>query len=800
MTDIISILSKNYNVEKEIGRGGMGVVYLATDKRLDRKVAIKVLTLSSENDSASADEVVERFQREAKAIAKLSHRNIVNIHDLGEESGIYYMVMEFLDGKPLSSLIQPKNRFPLGLAINIGVQVCSALKYAHENGVVHRDIKPENIILSKKGTVKITDFGIAQLTKEQTKLTIAGSILGSIMYIPPEQLAGSKSVDQRADIYSLGITLYELISGTLPFEGDNISEIFMKILKEEPPKLSTFYSDIPEVLDLIISKALVKDADQRYQTAGEMGHDLAKLIDSDLIKSDVTLLDSGVFDYKSNISTLLNIKNNDSDISFKEINTSEINSRAKFMQTSLKKTSIDKTIIQILAKNSLWIAILLHDWKTEIVNSLDLEQLIKKVIEPSLYGKAFTGAIVINKSVFLFLYDGSFIGAVDINTGFTGETVFQSLPKNTDLIELKIANEDQSAIPIIITNIIDGKNIPLHQNLDSSLVNILQLMDNLSQELFTGYISFYTESNIYYLGYSQGQQLFFSSVIKLSDSKLDLESIIIEGIVFNAYNLKPRIAGPTVFNLMKNSKIILQYLQSDKSKLYDLVDMGNKEIPIHIIKETKQNTSLQVELPEGNSKLNLFEQNIDLLQVIKKSMYYRFSDWMVSEYFYLINSSGNINSLKYIYTWIPAVENFRFFETLIGEDGQKYDFSIVFHGQVKGEDYKKVLLLTRFGNGSKQDIEKFIEDSIQVKKKLIKSGDIGGAIYISTEEYDSASLKLFYERTVEPRKGLLSFGSLDKLTKYKGFVRMGVNRGFHLNLIEYSHKEKSFDVIAPLLK
>lgn len=795
MDDLIAKLGKNYEIEKELGRGGMGAVYLATDKRLERKVAIKVLSLSSSNtDAATLDEVIKRFQREAKAIAKLNHPNIVSIFDIGDEDDCYYMVMELLEGDSLAKIIKEQKRYSPAMAANIGIQICNALDYAHDQGVIHRDIKPENIMLSKKGIAKLTDFGIAQLTQDQAKLTQAGSMLGSVMYVSPEQLHNAASVDKRADIYSLGMTLYEMLAGILPFDGNSVTEIFMKILSESPRSLTSIHADIPEGLDKIIAKSLIKDRDVRYQSASEMSFDLTRLFDTgQLVRSDL-LINTGT-ERMGGYDSVINLTGT--------VITSGNNHNPLFTQTSLKRTSVDKSVISVLKQNYLWVAMLVENFKTQQLNSNDLQQIINKVTEPSVYGKAFTGSIVIDKNIYLFIYDGYFVGAVNINNNLVGDSVFESLPEKPNLIELKVADEDKESMPMIISSIINSSGQAIHENLDSSLVSLLPLIDNLSKEdKFTGYMSCYSETNIVYAGFNKGEQIFCIPVINIPDQENKINNTLIDivskGVIFNAYSVKPFISGPSISNILRNSSVDLKYQDPNKSVLYNIVDSGNDEVPIHIVKETKQNTKLSLEL-NRESKINLFDSEIDLVDIVKNSIYYKFSEWLVQEYFYLLNSSGNINSLKYIYTWIPAIESFKFSERLKGEDDNYYEFSIVFHGQVKGENYKKVLMLTRFGNGSKEDVDKFIDDTIQVKKKLIKSGDIGGAIYVSTEEYSSDSLKLFYERTVEPRKGF-GLGSLDKLTKYKGFVRIGFGRGFHLNLIEYKKSDNSFNVIAPLLK
>ncbi len=271
-------ISTNYKIEKEIGRGGMGIVYLATDERLERQVAIKVLNMSFMEDCAEndTDDIIERFNREAKAVANLSHPNIVNIYDIGSENDLNYMVMEYIEGIDLSKIKAKKIELSLKQIINIGIQICNALSFAHSKGIVHRDIKPANIILTSSNIVKLMDFGIAQLNQEGYKrLTQDGSVLGSIMYISPEQLSNSALTDKRTDIYSIGITLFELLTGCLPFEADNIADVVMKVLRAKPVPPSSHNQQIPEFIDKIILKALEKDCTKRFQNAEEMAKDLS---------------------------------------------------------------------------------------------------------------------------------------------------------------------------------------------------------------------------------------------------------------------------------------------------------------------------------------------------------------------------------------------------------------------------------------------------------------------------------------------------------------------------------------------
>ena len=268
-TLINRVVDRRYVIKRKLGSGGMAVVYLAEDQELGRRVAIKIL-----NERHAGDEqFVERFRREAKNAAALSHPNIVSIYDRGEAEGTYYIAMEFLDGRSLKELIVGRGPAPVTVSVEYARQILQALRFAHRHGIVHRDIKPHNVLVDAEGRVKVTDFGIARAGASQ--MTEAGSIVGTAQYLSPEQARGT-AVDQRSDVYSLGIVLYELLTGTLPFNGDTPVEIAMKHLSTLPEPPSAKRSDIPRDLDLIVMRALAKDPADRYQSAEEMDADLER--------------------------------------------------------------------------------------------------------------------------------------------------------------------------------------------------------------------------------------------------------------------------------------------------------------------------------------------------------------------------------------------------------------------------------------------------------------------------------------------------------------------------------------------
>ena len=261
-----------YQIEKELGKGAMGVVYLGRDPKINRVVAIKTMALSQEFEPDELADVKERFFREAETAGRLNHANIVTMYDAGEEHDLAYIAMEFLKGKDLVAYTKPDNLLPLPKVISIVARVADALSYAHENNVVHRDIKPANIMYEPESDqVKVTDFGIARIT--DSSKTKTGMVLGTPSYMSPEQLAGKK-IDGRSDLFSLGVSLYLMASGTLPFTGDSMAQLMFKIANEPHPDIRGIRSDLPEALVAVIDRAMTKDPDQRYQTGAEMAKDL----------------------------------------------------------------------------------------------------------------------------------------------------------------------------------------------------------------------------------------------------------------------------------------------------------------------------------------------------------------------------------------------------------------------------------------------------------------------------------------------------------------------------------------------
>lgn len=261
-----------YQIIRTIGEGGMANVYLAYDTILEREVAVKVLR----GDLANDEKFVKRFQREAKAASSLNHPNIVEMYDVGEDDGNYFIVMEYVNGKTLKNLIKKRGALSLSETIDIMLQLTSGIACAHDSYIIHRDIKPQNVMILEDGRVKITDFGIA-VALNSTELTQTNSVMGSVHYLPPEQANGSGAT-VKSDIYSLGILMYELLTGKLPFKGDNAVEIAIKQMKDRLPSIIAQNPNVPQCVENVVLRACAKNPENRYESVREMHEDLKTVL------------------------------------------------------------------------------------------------------------------------------------------------------------------------------------------------------------------------------------------------------------------------------------------------------------------------------------------------------------------------------------------------------------------------------------------------------------------------------------------------------------------------------------------
>lgn len=327
-------INNRYSIIRTLGEGGMANVYLAYDTILDRNVAVKVLR----GDLATDEKFVRRFQREALSASNLYHPNIVQIYDFDSEDGQYYIVMEYVEGKTLKQLLKRRGSLTITEVIDIMSQVTDGMAHAHDSYIIHRDIKPQNIMILDNGMIKITDFGIA-MALNSTQLTQTNSVMGSVHYLPPEQAAGKGSTI-RSDIYSMGILMYELLTGQVPYKGDNAVEIALKHLKEPLPSIRKILPELPQSIENIILKATAKNPQNRYKDAREMHQDIITALDESRINEPKL-----VYKYKEN--DLEETKSLDEAVEV--IKKQEKESMEKIKKQELEETKSEKKILIIFA-------------------------------------------------------------------------------------------------------------------------------------------------------------------------------------------------------------------------------------------------------------------------------------------------------------------------------------------------------------------------------------------------------------------------------------------------------------------
>ncbi len=373
------LINDRYEIIKLIGEGGMANVYLAEDTILDRKVAVKVLR----GDLAGDDKFVRRFQREALAASSLSHPNIVEIHDVGEDSGNFYIVMEYIEGKTLKQLIKKRGVLSLPEVIDIMLQLLDALAHAHDSYIIHRDIKPQNIMITESGLVKITDFGIA-MALNSAELTQTNSVMGSVHYLPPEQASGKGSTI-KSDIYSCGILMFEMLTGRVPFRGDSAVEIALKHMKEPLPSIKELNPVVPRSVENVILKASAKNPKNRYKDVREMSEDIKTCLNEERENEEKIIFKYPETDF-SDTKTVNVVKEEKKDLVEKPV-AKQITEDDKIEKNNKKKMIVISSIICAIALIAITVLVIIpkltqgRDIKIPDVYGMEISDAEEKIKE-----------------------------------------------------------------------------------------------------------------------------------------------------------------------------------------------------------------------------------------------------------------------------------------------------------------------------------------------------------------------------------------------------------------------------------
>jgi serine/threonine protein kinase len=774
-----------YDILGELGRGGMGVVLDAVDPRLDRHVAIKVIEIPHDPNMSqqTKDELIERFKREAKASAKLNHPNIVSIFDFGEHEGRYYMVMEFLQGRDLAQLLKIHSPLSVPVAVKAMIQTCEALDFAHYQGIIHRDIKPANIIILDNGTTKLTDFGIARLESTQSDLTKAGSILGSLLYISPEQLMNPKDVDKRADIYSLGVTAYEILTGQLPYNGSNIGEIVMKIMQSEPPRPSELNPQIPPELDGIIFKAMAKTVDMRYDTAKDFASDLSAVLQkltgntgfesatTHMPNVDMSQSNRGiehVVKHDDNAATQYG--SNTEAASSPTLSTGTLNMGMSGTPTPRSK---EITLVEGIDDPTSFSAVLriLRGWKVENLSTNTMLEAIYKY-----EGKS--QGLIINNSVILLIYKGLIVGAMVNKPELTGPAAYQHMASWQKFEMTQCMPLEKEEPWLVLMAIMVGANTLLEHNPMCSRGDVNKAIELQKSKRFSGMLRIIEKRTLKWLGLLDGQQIFSINMPYPSGNY--------DGEYFDLSIYAPRfnLIGPSLRKLLVEAQLQIVSKSINRPVLAHYAGSKEKQLTSEMMEEALRNTDTTTILPK-DATFEIGNRAIKYSEILKETNHFKVMDWLLYEYMYGLSRSTAFNNLKRRFVWAWQFKSIKFQQPVkMGSFSATFDI-LAYNNQ------DQLTALFRFENEiTEESLSNMVEDVRRIKTERAQD-DIQAAMLVSYKEISDNLVAKFNQLTGKP--GLFGLGESER-----GFVKMGWNKGFFLFMARFN-ENGGVDLIAPSL-
>jgi len=772
-----------YDILGELGRGGMGVVLDAVDPRLDRHVAIKVIELPHDPNMTqqTKDELIERFKREAKASAKLNHPNIVSIFDFGEYEGRYYMVMEFLQGRNLAQLLKIHSPLSVPVAIKSMIQTCDALDFAHFQGIIHRDIKPANIVILDNGTTKLTDFGIARLESTQSDLTKAGSILGSLLYISPEQLMNPKDVDKRADIYSLGVTAYEILTGQLPYNGSNIGEIVMKIMQSEPPRPSELNPQIPAELDGIIFKAMAKTVDMRYDTAKDFAADLGAVLQSltgsssfestPMPSVDLSHTNRGiehVVKHHDNTPTQYGVGTSTGNAS--TLSTGTLNMGMSGTPTPRSK---EFNLVEGIDDPTAFSAVLriLRGWKVENLTTNTMLEAIYKY-----EGKS--QGLIINNSVILLIYKGLIVGAMVNKPELSGPAAYQHMASWQKFEMTQCMPMEKEEPWLVLLAIMVGAHTLMEHNPMCSKGDVTKAIELQKSKRFSGMLKVIEKRTLKWLGFLDGQQV-FSIAMPYPAGNYD-------GEYFDLSIYAPRfnLIGPSLRKLLVEAQLQIVSKSINRPVLAHYAGAKEKQLTSEMMEEALRNTDTTTILPK-DATFEIGNRTIKYSDILKETNHFKAVDWLLYEFMYGLSRSSAFSSLKRRFTWAWQFKALKFLQPVkMGSFSATFDI-LAYNNQ------DQLTALFRFENEiSEETLSNMVEDVRRIKTERAQD-DIQAAMLVAYQPLSAGVLAKFNQLTGKP--GLFGMGESER-----GFVKMGWNKGYFLFLAQFN-ENGGVQLMAPSL-
>jgi hypothetical protein len=748
----------NYQIIREIGRGGMGVVYEGLDTRLDRRVAIKTIDLPHD-DSVSPEayqELVARFQTEAKAIAKLSHPNIVTIYDFGQEDGRQYMVQELLQGRSLAQMLQTYAPLPTDTVIRASFQACAALDYAHDQGIIHRDIKPGNMILLDNGTLKLMDFGIARLETGSAGMTKAGNILGSLLYISPEQLINAGKVDRRADIYSLGVSMYEMLTGRLPYNGDNIGELVMAIMQSTPQRPGQVNPQVSEALEAIILKAMAKEADKRFSRASEMGQALSGL--SGGAAAGTAPLGAST-----------------------QVGGGAINLNSTMAGDQAAPASIALGVNEyalVEGVDALTPFTLVH----RVISNWDTKDLGNKGVGDLLLmglNEGQTCAFIINQRLILLMYRGLLLDGVTMDEDLTGQPAFETLGAAAQFQVVKCTPSEPKEPWVVILSAMLGSAKLTNQHVVRSSSQAADLWEALRKEKITGFVRQADGMQLRYQGMVDGDKGF---AVIMPDSYTASERN--NATEVDVYSPRPQLIGPSLRKGLNETVLEVVSKSINRPSLKQLAAQKDGKITPEAMEEAIRNTELTL-VGAPDKMVPCASISFKYADLLKDLPPCRVMTWLFEGYLFQASRSPKFAAARGSISWLYHLKSVRLAQTLRTSEGN-FTFDIVAYDAME-----KLSFLLRMGpSGNRSDVEKFVADVTAIKRLMPETESIKAAMYVAPTDFADDVAAYYDKATAKP------FG-LSLLTggPPKGFVTTKHGGGFILNLA--ADGEHGLEMMAP---
>ncbi|MCP4694865.1 MAG: serine/threonine protein kinase, partial [Desulfobacterales bacterium] len=714
--------------------------------------------------------------QEARAAARLNHPNIITIHDVVVTGKSSYIVMELLRGKTLLEWIEQGRVFSIPETLQIGARVCAGLDYAHKAGVIHRDVKPDNIFLDEHLGVKITDFGLARMEKGALVKTVVGAYMGTPAYSSPEQLRAPRKVDGRSDIYSTGVLLYRLFTGRLPFAASDMGELITKIILGAPPPIHQFAPHIHAGVERAVMKAFDKDPDKRFRTAGEMAQVLQSMSESDAA-SEPGAVDSA-----------------------DQPGGSGAGERAAMEVDPMATTEVDLATLVLndfKFDNLSWTLSVFDGWEKKELGEGRLDDMLDRLLEIPIYTDPFSGALLVDERFLLLIWKGHLLQVVDARENRKGEKAMSALPDAGGRFTIfSPPNQAYSNVSLVLCTALDEWK-PIYENIDSTVINVAALIRKLIKDRFTGVIRFRYEPGAVHLGFYAGVRIFMLQSsglnMELSAAALMEISTVLGQKPFTADVFETRLTPrrESLRRFFRGARILVARPSDAEPNHLQMLKQKKKDYHPHAVEELKRSVTLELATGE-RGEIDVGARRISARDLLRDGFHRRFSEWLLFDLFIHLLSAGARDSMKYVCAWTPEIEVIRFNFPLEDEEGRKNVFDIV----TMDRDGKILHLAHRGRDGGVERVGAFLDGVISVKRNLIKTGDIGGVFYVSPEKFTDESMTLFHEKTAVKKKQM-GLGLLDSLTGYKGFVRIGKNRGFHFNLV--SETESGFRLVGPVL-